>query len=204
MVTHVNDPASIRPGALSAGVFTVFLAAVGGLAASGMLLALYNSLVSVIPADDVNSDETAEMLTYLQSFSIVVVIGNGLLAVGMVIGALMALRANNVGRILIWTIGGANLAWHWCCSGYGGFVRLVIVAAEQDTGDTVSDHFPVWQLDVAVIAGFVSGTAALVAIILIALTPVNKYFRALKPPPGGYAAPAGYGPPGGPYYGPPR
>lgn len=198
MAAPVHDQNPARPGALSAGVIAVFAAALGALTASGMLLGLYNAFADLVTTQDASS-ETADFLNVMQTFSILVVIFNAVLVCGMIAGAALALRTNNVGRILIWVFGGVNTAWHWCC---GGYLSILVLGLSNPEVRSSEPDFPFWQLNVAVVAGLFSGTAALVAIILIALNPVNQYFRAFNGGPprgGGFQAP-----PGGPYGPPPH
>ncbi|WP_147137790.1 hypothetical protein [Stackebrandtia albiflava] len=117
-----------------------------------------------------------------------------LLAGGLATGAVMLRAGRPAGRVVVWSTGGVLLGWHLPCGMYGTVLLLTLYGTDGDDGAGSAWR---WLFDTGVIAGVGACVALVVAIILIALTPVNQYFARLRPPP-----PPRFGPPP-PRYGPP-
>lgn len=190
MVSYVNEPPA-KPGALYAGT----IAALFALAAAGFegyfWVRVYTSLTGMLPDDVASNNEAQQTLSMYNGFLLGVIIVSLLISLVTAAGAAFALRGANGGRITMWIAGGVAIVWHLCCSGYVLLIRAIFEQAIQqsnrESGGTenfnLSDHFPIWMVDAAVIIGFVVGVASIVSLVLISLGSVNRWFRAMKQPP---------------------
>lgn len=195
-----NEPPA-KPGALYGGA----IAALVALAASGIegffWIRIYNTLTGFLPDDAATDADAQQVLGVYNGFLIAVVIVSLLISFAAAGGAAYALRGSNGGRIAVWIAGGIAIAWHLCCSGYTLLIRAVFAQAATEANSDgnsgndfhIEDHFPIWLVDAAVIAGFAVGIASVVAVTLIALGPVNRWFRAVRGLPGGFRPPASPG-----------
>ncbi|HZE37789.1 MAG TPA: hypothetical protein VE172_03175 [Stackebrandtia sp.] len=201
MFTVPESQVPQTPTPLYAGVFAGFGSVLFALVEGYFWISVYNSLIALIPADVAQDAQSQDSLNGAKVMLITVVVISGLIAVALAIGGVLALRRLNGGRIMMWIAGGITIAYHMCCSGYILIFRTAITAAidqenaRNGTDYDVSEHFPLWQVDLAVLFGFCAGLAAIAAVTLIAQRSVNQFYRALRTPPpqGGFAAPGSPG-----------
>lgn len=201
MFTYPGNEAPARPGALYLGT----MAGLFGLAAAGLegyfWIRVYNTLTGMLPEDVSSYDEAQQSLTIYNTFLVVIVVISVLISLAVAIGAVIALRGSNGGRITMWIAGGVAIAWHLCCSGYTLLIRAVFAqAAAEANADgssgndfNIEEHFPIWLVDAAIISGFAVGVASIVAVVAISLSPVNRWYRALRTPVNPYQPPNGPG-----------
>lgn len=145
-------------------------------------------------------DTTGQGASEMRSWLVMTLGGNALIAMVLGFGVALLFRRNNVGRILIWSAGGVCVLVRLCCLTGVGMFGMVNEAlqSEPDSGGLTS-FAPSWQVWSAVATSSIALIAIVVAMIVIGLGPVNRYFRKRPVVP---AAPGYPGPgPGQPYGG---
>lgn len=180
--------AARRPGLLSGGVLATGLALLATLLEGYFWVDVYTDLLDLVPEDVVSGTEVDEAVGLYRNFLLITVIISAAMALITAGGAVAAHTGRNGGRIVVWSVGGVATAWHVCCSGYTLVMRALFTAAVAQANNEYpdnpqfdpADHFAMWKIDTAVIAGFAAGIVTLVAIVLIAQGSVNRYFRGLR------------------------
>ena len=196
--TPANDVPQ-RPAALVGGAAAALAALLAATLEGYLWVRIYNGLTDLIPSEAAADSEAQKAISFYNGFLIAIVIISMLISLSVVAGALLAMRGSNGGRITMWIAGGLAIAWHLCCSGYTLLMQAIIQQAVTGTNAehpgsadvNIDEHFPMWLVDSVVIAGFAVGLASIVAVVMISLSSVNQYFRAMRqppavpPPPGG-------------------
>jgi hypothetical protein len=187
-----------RPSVMFGAVAAVFVTILCCLLETAFELLIYQSFGQAVSSMS-STDNTASSL---RPWLVMTVGGNAIIALALGVGVALLFRRNNVGRIVIWCAGGVCVLVRICClSGVGffGLVNEMVQSEAASSGTSMTSFAPSWQVWSAVGISSVALVAIVVAMILIGLGPVNRYFRRRRPP----APPAatGYPGPGQPYGG---
>lgn len=189
-----------RPGVMFGAVAAVFVTILCCLLETGFELLIYQSFGQAVQRLDTSG--TGEGVSQLRPWLVMTVGGNAIIALALGVGVALLFRRNNVGRIVVWTAGGVCVLVRLCClSGVGmfGMVNEMVQSESQQVPESGLTQFaPSWQVWSAVGISSVALIAIVVAMILIGLGPVNRYFRRRPPAP---PAARGYPAPGQPYGG---
>lgn len=101
----------------------------------------------------------------------------------LMLGAVLALRRRNGGRVLIWVIGGISVFTMLSCGGGG----LIIEIAGSADGSRDTSFPPQWMIVLAVIGSFIGLIALIFAMVFFGRREVGNW---IKPPPQfGYVQP---------------
>jgi len=175
---HDSTPShATRPGLLTAGFITVVTAVASAIASAVLWLVMYQYLVD-LAQPDLADRETAEALAVFNGMVYVVVGLSILLVLGLAAGGILMMYGRNAGRVLVWTFGGISIAWRMCCGLYSSTILFSIYEVGRE--HTIPAEVPVAELTTATILDLASGVITIVAIVLIAQSSVNIYFRRLK------------------------
>lgn len=202
-----------RPGIVMAGVVTVFTTVVLSLGTTVALLKSYQ-WVKAQSLTGTASDE--QLLQFMQSYMAIIIGFYAIISIALGIGALMVLRQNNGGRIIIWIAGGVLAVTNLCCGfGFFGLIAAINEAANQSSSYSSSSSAtttgPTTELTIAGICTIGALVAVVVAMILIAQGSVGRWIKG-TPAATGMVAPTGYMPgspvaypqPQQPYVAPPQ
>jgi len=179
-----------RPGVLMAGVMTVFGTVVLTLGTT-LALVLSYQWVTVQMATETASDR--QFADYLESNMVIVIAFYAVISIVLAVGAILTMRQQNAGRIMIWIGGGVLSAVNLCC----GLAFAAIVTAISDitsspgySSDSEPVEPPTTELTLATIFTFSAVVAAIVAMILLAQRSVGLWIKGTpQVMPGGYAVP---------------
>lgn len=180
-----------RPGVLMAGVMTVFGTVVLTLGTTLSLVLSYQWVTKQMPQESTSDEQFA---SYLESNMIVVIAFYAVISLVLAVGAIMTMRQQNAGRIMVWIGGGVLTAVNLCC----GLVFAAVVTAISDYTSSSSSYSsssapadaPTTELTLATIFTFAAVVAAIVAMILLAQRSVGLWIKGTpQVMPGGYAVP---------------
>lgn len=180
-----------RPSVLFGAVAALFVTILCCLLETAFELLIYQSFGQAVSSVS-STDDTA---TTLRPVLVTTVGGNALIAMALGFGVALLFRRNNVGRIVIWAAGGVCVLVRICCLSGMGFFGVVNEAiqseAESSSTPGMTSFAPSWQVWSAVGISSIALIAVVVAMIMIGLGPVNRYFRKrpAPPPATGYPGP---------------
>src|SRR5512142_24517 len=168
-----------------------------------LLTALISVLDLVLGASEAGTQRSAYERAYegtanasstvdaVMVFIVVLLVINGIVAVGFALLALFNARGSRVARIITWVFGGLNLC---CTAGAVALGAASTAMAPKQTNTTgpdpaevnriVNDALPSWYRPVTVGTAVIMLLAVLATMILLALPAANDFFR--KPPAGGW------------------
>lgn len=186
-----------RPSMVLVAVAALFVTILCCLVETALEILIYQSFGHAMKS----LDSTGQGVSELRPWLVMTVGGNAIIAMALGVGVALLFRRNNVGRIVIWSAGGVCVLVRLCClSGvglFGVFNQAMQSASAQYPDSGMTSFAPSWQVWSAVATSSIALVAVVISMIVIALTPVNRYFRKRPAVP---AAPA-YPGPGQPYGG---
>jgi hypothetical protein len=189
-----------RPSLMFGAVAAVFVTILCCLLETAFELLIYQSFGQAVQRLD-TTGTSDQSLNELRPWLVTTVGGNAIIALALGVGVALMFRRSNVGRIVTWCAGSVCILVRLCClSGVGmfGLVNEMLQSeSQQSPGDGLTQFAPSWQVWGAVGISSAALIAIVIAMILIGLGPVNRYFRRSRPVPPA----AGYPPPGQPYGG---
>ena len=165
-----------RPGLVTGGFATTIAATVTGIATTVLWIITFNVLTDFSELGRARNEEA--LAAFALPFYLVVAF-SFILAIGLGAGAWVMWYRNNVGRILIWSFGGVMIAWHVCCGTGNMPIHRTLISFDSYRTSGVALRY--WQLDAAVISGFVSAVLCVIAVVLVAQRPVTEYVRKARP-----------------------
>ena len=183
-------PAAERPMQVMVGAGAVFGTIAMTLAETVFEILLFQELSQV--------DSTGQLGTVYQPYLIATILLNLVVSAGLGLAAVFAMRRQNVGRVLIWSVGGFCAALRLCClSGIGmfGVINAMVGQAAEDSDVSISQLAPTWEIAGAAVFGVLALIAVTIAMVVIGLRPVGAWFRAGRaptPPPAQPYRPYGY------------
>ncbi|GIG71483.1 hypothetical protein [Phytomonospora endophytica] len=191
-----------RPGVLMAGVMTVF-GTVALTLGTTMALVLSYQWVTVKMAAETYSSSNQDFADLLRSNMIIVIAFYAVISIVLAVGAILTMRQQNAGRILVWVGGGVLSVVNLCCGlSFAAIVTMVSdIAAQSSSYDgSPAPDAPTTELWMATIFTFTAVVAAIVAMILLAQRSVGLWIKGNpQVAPGGFAVPmAGTPMPGSP------
>ena len=169
-------PASGRPTQVMVGALAVFGAAAMTLAETVFEILIFQDFSQL--------DSSGELATSLQPWLIITIVLNMLVTIGLGMAALLTIRRQQVGRILIWSVGGLCAALRLCClSGIGmfGAINAAVGSAATSSDTSMSQLAPGWEIAGSAIFGILALAAVTVAMIMVGLRPVGAWVRAARP-----------------------
>jgi hypothetical protein len=169
-------PAPGRPTQVMVGALAVFGAAAMTLAETVFEILIFQDFSRL--------DTSGELATSLQPWLIITIVLNMLVTIGLGMAALLTIRRQQVGRILIWSVGGLCAALRLCClSGIGmfGAINAAVGSAATSSDTSMSQLAPGWEIAGSAIFGILALAAVTVAMIMVGLRPVGAWFRAARP-----------------------
>ncbi|MEV0644801.1 hypothetical protein AB0I28_06020 [Phytomonospora sp. NPDC050363] len=185
-----------RPTVLMAGVMTVFGTVVLTLGTTLALVLSYQWVTEQMAAETSASASDEQAAGLLESNMIIVIAFYAVISIVLAIGAVMTMRQQNAGRIMIWVGGGILAAVNLCCGlSFAAIVALISDISQQTSSYDGSDPVdaPTTELTMASIFTFTAVVAVIVAMILIAQRSVTLWIKGTPPqgPGGGFSVPGG-------------
>jgi hypothetical protein len=170
--------APTKPGLLTAGFVTVMVAVVSAIASGVLWVVSYRQLMAEARQLTIRDPEAMEAIAVFDGMVYIVVGLSIMLALGLAAGGVLMMYGKNAGRILVWAFGGVSIGWRICCGTYSSIILYAIYDVSRR--HNVPDEFPMVELTTATVLDLLSGVISIVAIVLIAQSSVNIYFRKLK------------------------